>query len=96
MKFCGSVGCSRWKCFVATVPAAHVYVRFHANDLSRSDPSNLVTRLERHLHRHPDTIADLQRIPGYLKKRGYTEADIEGIMHGNWLRFFRDAWTKKK
>ncbi|MBI1830383.1 MAG: membrane dipeptidase, partial [Planctomycetes bacterium] len=43
-----------------------------------------------------DTIADLQRIPGYLKKRGYSEADIEGIMHGNWLRFFKDAWTKKK
>lgn len=43
-----------------------------------------------------DTIADLQRIPGYLKKRGYSDADIEGIMHGNWIRFFRDAWTKKK
>jgi membrane dipeptidase len=43
-----------------------------------------------------DTIADLQRIPGYLKKRGYSDADIEGIMHGNWLRFFKDAWTKKK
>jgi membrane dipeptidase len=43
-----------------------------------------------------DTIADLQRIPGYLKKRGYSDVDIEGIMHGNWLRFFKDAWTKKK
>ena len=31
-----------------------------------------------------------------LKKRGYSDADIEGIMHGNWLRFFKDAWTKKK
>jgi len=38
----------------------------------------------------------LQRIPGYLKKRGYSDSDIEGIMHGNWLRFFKDAWTKKK
>lgn len=43
-----------------------------------------------------DTIADLQRIPGYLKKRGYTDADIEGIMHGNWLRFFKESWTRKK
>ena len=39
-----------------------------------------------------DTIADLQKIPGLLRKRGYKEADIEGIMHGNWLRLFREAW----
>jgi membrane dipeptidase len=43
-----------------------------------------------------DTIADLQRIPSYLKKRGYSDADIEGIMHANWLRFFKDAWTHNK
>jgi membrane dipeptidase len=43
-----------------------------------------------------DTIADLQRIPGYLKKRGYSDIDIEGIMHANWLRFFKDAWTRKR
>jgi len=43
-----------------TVPDAHVDVGFLANDLSRSDPSNLVTRLERRLHRLPDTIADLK------------------------------------
>ncbi|MFO0864534.1 MAG: membrane dipeptidase [Gemmataceae bacterium] len=29
-----------------------------------------------------------------LRKRGYSEADIEGIMHANWVRFFRDAWKK--
>lgn len=39
-----------------------------------------------------ETIADLQKIPGLLKKRGYTVADIENIMHGNWLRFLRKAW----
>jgi len=39
-----------------------------------------------------DTIADLQKVPGLLRKRGYKEADIEGIMHGNWLRLFREAW----
>jgi len=41
-----------------------------------------------------DTIADLQRIPDMLRKRGYSEADVEGIMVGNWLRFFREAWKK--
>ena len=39
-----------------------------------------------------DTIADLQKIPFLLKKRGYTEGDVENIMHGNWLRFLRRAW----
>ena len=39
-----------------------------------------------------DTIADLQKLPPLLRKRGYTEADVEAIMHGNWLRVFRKAW----
>jgi len=39
-----------------------------------------------------DTIADLQKIPALLGKRGYTSADIENIMHGNWLRFLRRVW----
>jgi membrane dipeptidase len=41
-----------------------------------------------------DTIADLQRLPGLLRKRGFEEAAIEGIMHGNWVRFFKEAWSK--
>jgi membrane dipeptidase len=41
-----------------------------------------------------DTIADLQKIPALLRKRGYVEADIEGVMHGNWLRFFQQAWRR--
>lgn len=40
-----------------------------------------------------DTIADLQNIPAMLLKRGYSNTDIENIMHGNWLRFLRNAWT---
>jgi len=44
--------------------------------------------------RELNTIADLQKVPGLLQKRGYAEADIEGILHGNWLRFFRKAWAK--
>jgi membrane dipeptidase len=44
--------------------------------------------------RELNTIADLQKVPDLLRKRGYKEADIEGIMHGNWLRFFQKAWSK--
>ncbi|MDB5009059.1 MAG: peptidase [Mucilaginibacter sp.] len=38
------------------------------------------------------TIADLQKLPALLTKRGYTESDIVNMMHGNWLRFLRNAW----
>ncbi len=41
-----------------------------------------------------DTIADLQRVADLLRSRGYKESDVEGIMHGNWLRFFEKAWAK--
>jgi membrane dipeptidase len=40
-----------------------------------------------------DTIADLQKIPNLLLKRGYAESDIEAVMHGNWIRFFHKAWN---
>ncbi|MDB4922862.1 membrane dipeptidase [Mucilaginibacter sp.] len=40
-----------------------------------------------------ETIADLQKIPTLLKKRGYSETDMENMMHGNWLRFLRNAWV---
>lgn len=39
-----------------------------------------------------ETIADLQRLPEMLARRGYKPADIEGVMHGNFLRFLRAAW----
>jgi membrane dipeptidase len=39
-----------------------------------------------------ESIADLQKIPGLLKKRGYADQDIEKVMHKNWLRFLRNAW----
>ena len=38
-----------------------------------------------------NTFADLQKLPGLLEKRGYKTADIEAIMHGNWLRFFGEV-----
>lgn len=40
-----------------------------------------------------DTIADLQKIPDLLRARGYSEADVRGIMSGNWLRLLERAWT---
>jgi membrane dipeptidase len=40
-----------------------------------------------------ETIADLQKIPALLKEKGYAESDIEGVMHGNWVRFFTQAWS---
>ncbi len=38
-----------------------------------------------------DTIADLRRLPELLRRRGYDDDAIAGILHGNWLRFFRQA-----
>jgi membrane dipeptidase len=40
-----------------------------------------------------ETIADLQKVPNLLKKRGYTDEDIQNMMHGNWLRFLRNTWA---
>ena len=39
------------------------------------------------------TIADLQKLPALLRKRGYSEDDIRGFMHGNWLRLLKNAWS---
>jgi len=38
-----------------------------------------------------NTIADLQKLSPLLADRGYSDADIDLIFHGNWLRFFREA-----
>ena len=38
-----------------------------------------------------DSIADLQNIPELLRARGYSPADITGILHGNFLRFLGTA-----
>lgn len=34
------------------------------------------------------SIADLQKLPQMLRRRGYEAGQIEGIMHGNWIHFF--------
>jgi membrane dipeptidase len=41
-----------------------------------------------------NTIADLQKIPDLLAKRGYSAADVKKIAHGNWVRFFQTAWSQ--
>lgn len=40
-----------------------------------------------------ETIADLQKIPDLLLARGYSDEDIQKVMHGNWLRFLKKAWS---
>lgn len=40
-----------------------------------------------------DTIADLQKIPSLLAKRGYTNSDIEKIMNQNFINFLRKVWS---
>ena len=37
------------------------------------------------------SIADLQKLDPLLSGRGYDDADINDIFHGNWLRFFRNS-----
>ena len=41
-----------------------------------------------------DTIADLQKIPAMLLKRGYSKEAIENIMHGNWLRLIKNTFSE--
>jgi membrane dipeptidase len=38
-----------------------------------------------------ESIADLSRLTEILARRGYSESDVAGIMHGNWIRKFREA-----
>lgn len=40
-----------------------------------------------------DTIADLQKLDGLLRDKGYTTEDVEAVFHNNWLRFFREVWS---
>lgn len=41
-----------------------------------------------------DTIADLHKVAEILTRRGYSQADVDGIMYKNWVQFFQRAWTK--
>jgi len=39
-----------------------------------------------------DTIADLQKVPKLLAARGYSQEDIENIMHVNFINFLHNTW----
>ncbi len=39
-----------------------------------------------------DTIADLQKVPIMLSKKGYTESDIKNIMNQNFINFLQSVW----
>jgi membrane dipeptidase len=39
------------------------------------------------------SIADLQSLTKLLANRGYSQEDIQGIMHGNWIRRLNEIWS---
>jgi len=41
-----------------------------------------------------ETIADLQKVASLLRKRAYAEPDVDAVMHANWARFFKKAWSR--
>ena len=41
-----------------------------------------------------DSVADLQTLVGLLSEKGYSQKDIEGIFHGNFVRRIRQAWPE--
>jgi membrane dipeptidase len=41
-----------------------------------------------------DTIADLQKLIPLLEKKGFSKNDITNMMHGNWVRLLKKAWTR--
>jgi membrane dipeptidase len=42
-----------------------------------------------------DTIADLAKLPGLLRARGYSDDDARLIAHGNVVRFLGEAWGRR-
>jgi len=39
------------------------------------------------------SIADVRKLGELLAERGFSQADIEAIMHGNWLRLLNSIWS---
>lgn len=40
-----------------------------------------------------DSIVDLEKFVSILQRRGYTDSDLQGICHGNFLSLLQRAWT---
>lgn len=41
-----------------------------------------------------ETVADLARIGPLLSQRGFGPSDVQNVLHGNWLRWLREAWAE--
>ena len=39
------------------------------------------------------TIADLAQLEDLLTTRGYSKEEVQQVLHGNFIRFLREAWT---
>ena len=44
--------------------------------------------------RNLNTIADLQKLVPIYEQRGYSADDIAGIFSGNWIRLFKEVWSR--
>ena len=42
-----------------------------------------------------NTIADLARLATILAQRGFTEADIDAVFSGNWVRLLKNTWRSR-
>ena len=42
-----------------------------------------------------DTIADLHKMSEILDRRGYSKADVTGILYRNWVDFFLKSWAHR-
>ncbi|MEN2281810.1 membrane dipeptidase [Algoriphagus sp. SE2] len=40
-----------------------------------------------------ESIDNLNKVPDLLRERGYSEQDVEKVMHGNWLNFLKKTWS---
>jgi membrane dipeptidase len=40
-----------------------------------------------------NTIADLQNLTAKFENRGYSDADIQRILSGNWIRLLKEVWS---
>ena len=74
----------------ALIKVVHYFVDKYKNEKKKDD-----TKVAFGKEQSPadlDTIADLQSIPSRLMKKGYSQSDIENIMHKNFISFLLRTW----
>ncbi len=47
-----------------------------------------------HIPAEMDSIVDLVKIAGVLERRGFLAEDVQGVLSGNWMRFYRANLTQ--